>query len=331
MQLTWHEWQVSPIITSIFFVLGVFTLYQVLFDWIKTILHAKKIQIEDDLVNSWFGVIYMLVFIFGMQFTIVGKEISWEFMNFIIIALIFCAYFFNIRVPIYLFIPIILVYMVFNGSLVYWQSWCHAISVMITYWSFNKIRRIQVRKHPFINYMLVGVVWGAIMWYFVALKFSLSLDVYLQKFAYLIIFEALLYSYVAMLLRESTLKLHLLAFANHDALTKAQNYAAYTSEIKYLFSNSQQNNLNLSMMMFDIDKFKSINDTYGHLAGDRVLQNVVSTVQTVIDNNDPRVRLYRTGGEEFNILFPGYDLQSTKTIVKEIFLSLNNLTVNQLV
>lgn len=110
MQLTWHEWQVSPIITSIFFVLGVFTLYQVLFDWIKTILHAKKIQIEDDLVNSWFGVIYMLVFIFGMQFTIVGKEISWEFMNFIIIALIFCAYFLNIRVPIYLFIPIILVY-----------------------------------------------------------------------------------------------------------------------------------------------------------------------------------------------------------------------------
>lgn len=140
IQLTWHVWQVSPIITSIFFVLGVFTLYQVLFDWIKTILHAKKIQIEDDLVNSWFGIVYMLVFIFGMQSTIVGKEVSWEFMNFIIIALIFCAYFLNIRIPIYFFIPIILVYMVFNGSLGYWQSWCHAMSVMVTYWSFNKIR-----------------------------------------------------------------------------------------------------------------------------------------------------------------------------------------------
>ena len=67
--------------------------------------------------------------------------------------------------------------------------------------------------------MLVGIVWGAVMWYFVALKFSLSLGVYLQEFAYLIIFEALLYSYVAMLLRESTLKLHLLAFAM-NILTK---------------------------------------------------------------------------------------------------------------
>lgn len=131
-----------------------------------------------------------------------------------------------------------------------------------------------------------------------------------------------------MLLRESRLRGHLVEFANHDALTKAQNYAAYDSEIKYLFANSRHNNLNLSMMMFDIDRFKHVNDTYGHLAGDQVLKNVAETVQTVIDATDPKVKLYRTGGEEFNVIFPGYDLPSTEPIVREMFAALNHMIVN---
>lgn len=326
--MTWQVWHVSPIITSVFFILGVFTLYQVLFNWLKTVLDERKIKFDEDVINSWFGVIYMLIFIFSLQSTIVGKSSSWEFMNFIVIALIFCAYFLNIRIPYYWFIPIILVYMVFNGSIGYWESWCHAASVMFTYWSFNYIKRLHTDKYLFLRYMLVGISWGAIMWFFVAIKFSLSRSVFIQEWIYLIIFEILLYSYVRMLLRESSLKVHLFEFANHDALTKAQNYGAYNSEIKYLFSNSQKNNLNLSMTMFDIDHFKKINDTYGHLAGDEVLKQVVSTAQSVIDANDSQVLLYRTGGEEFNILFPGYDLQSTKPLVQKIFSALNNMTVD---
>lgn len=325
--MTWSVWHVSPVITSIFFILGVFTLYQVVFNWLKTVVHEKKVPIYDNVVKSFSGVVYMLIFIFSMQSTIVGKTISWEFMNFIIIALIFCAYFLDIRVPIYYFVPIILVYMLFNHSIGYWESWCHALSVMFSYWSFNYIRRLPSRAHPFIGYIIVGVIWGGIMWFFVALKFHLTTSVFLQEWGYLVIFEGLLYSYVRMLLRESELKGHLEAFANHDALTKSENYAAYTSEMKYLFSNSLRNNLNLSMMMFDIDHFKHVNDTYGHLAGDLVLQKAVATAQNVIDDNDPKVKLYRTGGEEFNVIFPGYDLPATEPIVHQIFNSLNHLTV----
>ncbi|MFC6176101.1 GGDEF domain-containing protein [Companilactobacillus huachuanensis] len=325
--MTWDVWHVAPVITSIFFILGVFTLYQVAFDWLRNIVHEKKFSINDDILRSSFGVIYMLVFIFSMQSTIVGKSISWEFMNFIIIALIFCAYFLNIRVPLYFFVPIILIYMLFNNSLGYWESWLHALSVMLTYWSFNYIRRRPVRKHPFVGYMVVGVTWGAVMWFFVAVKFNLSQRVFLQEWSYLLIFEVLLYSYMRMLLRENDLKGRLVAFANHDALTKTENYAAYVSEMKLLFPNSLRNKLNLSMMMFDIDHFKQVNDTYGHLAGDKVLQKAVTVAQQVIDGNDPNVRLYRTGGEEFNVVFPGYDLPSTEPIVRQIFTALNNLDI----
>ncbi|WP_225868683.1 hypothetical protein [Companilactobacillus kimchii] len=71
--MTWHVWQVSPFITSIFFILGVFTLYQVLYDWLKSISHYKNLRMTDDQLKDVFGILYMLIFIFSMQATIVGS------------------------------------------------------------------------------------------------------------------------------------------------------------------------------------------------------------------------------------------------------------------
>ncbi|WP_262341749.1 GGDEF domain-containing protein, partial [Lactiplantibacillus plantarum] len=156
-------------------------------------------------------------------------------------------------------------------------------------------------------------------------KFGLNLQS--TEYGYLMIFAGLLYAYVNMLTQDSEIKLRLAQFASHDALTETENFAAYTEHIKYLFDDSAKNNLNLSMMMFDIDHFKHVNDTYGHLAGDRVLQEVAATVTTVLAANDEKVKLYRTGGEEFNVLFPGYDLASTKVIVRQVFEAVNHLVV----
>lgn len=325
--LTWQVWRITPFFTSIFFILGIFTLYQVLFDRLKMFLHQNKWHFDESNINSWFGVLYVAAFTFGMQSTVVGKSISWEFMNFIVIGLIFCAYFLNIHIPYYYFVPLVLAYMIFNHSLFYWQSWCHAASVMVSYWTFQQIRQIHQDDHPFMSYMLTGIFGGAIMWYFVVIKFSLSFNTFIQQWSYLVVFELLLYSYVAMLLREDNQKSHLVEIANHDALTKAQNYAAYTSDIERFFYNSHRNKLNLSMMMFDIDDFKGVNDTYGHLAGDNILKCVVEKVQQVIDENDTQIKLYRTGGEEFNIIFPNYDLESTQEVVAEIVKAINDLTV----
>lgn len=87
--MTWSNWRISPFVTSIFFILGVLTLYWVLFNWITTWFHARHINIDDDTVNAWHGVIYMLVFVFVMQLSVVGKADSWEFVNFHLIAVLF--------------------------------------------------------------------------------------------------------------------------------------------------------------------------------------------------------------------------------------------------
>ncbi|WP_342746069.1 GGDEF domain-containing protein [Companilactobacillus nuruki] len=199
---------------------------------------------------------------------------------------------------------------------------------MFFYQTMNYYRRHQKNNRLFIYYVFLGAIFALFLWLFMKIKFSLSWMVYWQEWSYFIVFETLLYSYVTMILRENELKLRLLEFANHDALTKAQNFAAYTSEIKHLFDTYRDNNLNLSMMMFDIDHFKEVNDTYGHLAGDKILKHTVDVVQTIINENDPKIKLYRTGGEEFNVLFPDYDLNAAKVIVNQIFSAINHLGID---
>lgn len=325
--MTWSVWRVSPFITSIFFILGIFTLYEVLYEALKDFLKAKNFTIDDDRLNAWCGLIYMLIFIFGIQIPVAGTTLSWQFMNFQLMGVVFCAYFLNIKVPYYYFIPVLLIFMYLDGSLGYWESWCHGIVLMAFYVTLNYFRRHQ-KLHPFVYYSTSGVVFGALLWFFMKIKFDLPWTTYLEEWIYFVIFQLLLYSYVTMILRDSELKIRLTEFANHDALTKTQNFAAYTSEIKHSFTESQKNQLTLSMMMFDIDHFKQVNDTYGHLAGDKILQHTAEVVQTVIDENDSKVKLYRTGGEEFNVLFPGYDLPSTSTIVNQIFMAVNHLKVD---
>lgn len=82
------------------------------------------------------------------------------------------------------------------------------------------------------------------------------------------------------------------------------------------------------MIMFDIDHFKNINDHYGHLVGDKVLQQVADITQTVLNANDENINFYRTGGEEFNILLPNYKLSEIDSITQEVFTAINNSQFN---
>ena len=327
--MTWSVWQVTPVLTSIFFILGVFTLYVVSVDWLKSQIRLRFPVIKEHLIESWFGIIYILIFVYSLQLGIARQNISWLFMNFQLIAVIFCAYFLAIHVPFRAFWPIVIVFMWINSSFSYWESWIYSLAIISFYQSMNHVYRwSQKNNNVFLVYFTTGTFFGMVLWFLVKIKFSLSWYIFVQEISYFLIFQTLLYSYISMLNKNQRLKANLAHSAHSDALTQAKNYAAYADKIDSLFQNSHHNQLHLSMMMFDIDHFKHINDTYGHLAGDKVLQQVVDVVQTVIDENDSRIELYRTGGEEFNVLLPSYDLEETQKIVPQIFDALNHLGID---
>ena len=87
--------------------------------------------------------------------------------------------------------------------------------------------------------------------------------------------------------------------AFYDALTGAGNKLLFERRAKELFSQSKLYKTDLSFIIFDIDHFKKVNDTYGHLAGDFVLKEIVKLSKFCFRSNDI---IARCGGEEFCII-----------------------------
>jgi diguanylate cyclase (GGDEF)-like protein len=103
--------------------------------------------------------------------------------------------------------------------------------------------------------------------------------------------------------------------ATHDDLTKVYNRHAIFNFLENDILRIKRTNENLSIIMFDIDYFKEINDTYGHLAGDNVLCRVVQIVKDTIREID---LIGRYGGDEFIIILPNTKLKRAKDIAKRI-------------
>lgn len=100
-----------------------------------------------------------------------------------------------------------------------------------------------------------------------------------------------------------------------DFLTKAKNKKAYTERIEEQLSLFKRYNTPFSMVLFDIDNFKHTNDTYGHIIGDTVLQNLVTIVKSTIRTND---YLFRVGGEEFVIIFANTKIEACQTVSEHL-------------
>ena len=102
---------------------------------------------------------------------------------------------------------------------------------------------------------------------------------------------------------------------NTDFLTKAKNKKAYSERIEEQLSLYTRYNTPFSMILFDIDNFKYINDTYGHTLGDTILKNLVKIVKSTIRKND---HLFRVGGEEFVIIFANTKIDEAKIVSEHL-------------
>ena len=103
--------------------------------------------------------------------------------------------------------------------------------------------------------------------------------------------------------------------AEFDSLTGIHNRRHFTKLCETSLKQNKINGHAVSFILFDLDKFKSINDTYGHPAGDWALKNVSTPVLDVIRKMD---LFGRMGGEEFAILLPGCELEQAREIAEDI-------------
>jgi diguanylate cyclase (GGDEF)-like protein/PAS domain S-box-containing protein len=97
---------------------------------------------------------------------------------------------------------------------------------------------------------------------------------------------------------------HVLYLATHDSLTHLPNRAMFSEMLNQAISSAQRHNRQLAVLFIDLDRFKNINDSLGHEAGDLLLQEVSARVKTCLRASDVVARL---GGDEFVILIQDVD------------------------
>jgi diguanylate cyclase (GGDEF)-like protein len=95
--------------------------------------------------------------------------------------------------------------------------------------------------------------------------------------------------------------LELRRLATVDALTGAATRRAFCEELARSMALAQRHGHDVSLLAFDIDHFKSVNDTYGHHAGDAVLAGTITVCRDALRSTDTVGRL---GGEEFAVIMP---------------------------
>ena len=100
-----------------------------------------------------------------------------------------------------------------------------------------------------------------------------------------------------------------------DALTGLDNRRHLNERIDEMFSHAKRLNEPFSLVMCDLDKFKSVNDTYGHQAGDEVLKQLAGILKDEAREID---RVGRYGGEEFMLLLPGTVLDAAVTFAERV-------------
>src|ERR1051326_3399573 len=107
--------------------------------------------------------------------------------------------------------------------------------------------------------------------------------------------------------------------ARHDALTGLANRALLQARLEDATRLAHRNGTSVALVLMDLDRFKDVNDTLGHQAGDALLQYVATRLQETLRNSDTVARL---GGDEFAILLPGVNEESAVTIVRKVLRAL---------
>ena len=107
--------------------------------------------------------------------------------------------------------------------------------------------------------------------------------------------------------------------AHHDSLTDLPNRAVLVERLQIALVRAERERERLAVLFVDLDRFKLVNDTLGHLVGDQLLREVAARLKSCVRDRDLVARL---GGDEFTVLLPSCDTEIATWVAERILTSL---------
>ncbi|UVE18740.1 sensor domain-containing diguanylate cyclase [Pseudomonas sp. LS44] len=175
----------------------------------------------------------------------------------------------------------------------------------------------EYREHDNGHYLNVRYI-PELDWYLFVDKHDRSALAGIRQSLYLnllicLLITAVVLTLVGLMLRRH--QRHIEALATTDVLTDLPNRRGFNLLAAQALQESQRERSPLSALMIDIDHFKALNDTHGHLAGDQVLKGFASELRDSLRKSDI---LCRWGGEEFVVLLKGTDSQAAYALAEKL-------------
>jgi diguanylate cyclase (GGDEF)-like protein len=113
--------------------------------------------------------------------------------------------------------------------------------------------------------------------------------------------------------------------ALRDPLTGLLNRRAFDEELRWIWIQGREESLPIGLLILDIDHFKVMNDTYGHVVGDQVLRESARLVQACVRDHDVVCRYY--GGDELVVILPGSNEADTRQVAERMLEAFRNATL----
>lgn len=149
--------------------------------------------------------------------------------------------------------------------------------------------------------------------------------VMVYQFAIIVIAANALFGIAVPQLQAHNQTLQHLVFTDSLTQVSSRHYMEQRADLE--IAQSHERSSALSLVVFDLDDFKMINDQFGHTAGDTALKNVCYTTKALLRRNDV---IARFGGDEFVILLPGLKQSETHSVVERIKQAIQNIEHDKL-
>lgn len=292
----------SSLVANCIVLLGITSL----FIWIKENVQTPWIARHRDLFLVCFGLLFIL-FLFSEAWTnahmstiFIGDH--WTYLNLEIIAL------FNLTVinrsewQLVSTIGITIIWYFANTPTYSLQLITQVAGLVILEIIVFKLQR-QLLVHAFLYSTVFVAVAGLALIVTNQIYRQQDLIAWMRQIGALIILEACCAIYGASLLKRAQQERDYEHLAKYDELTNLRNFGAFTTDLEQVYQNFVTHNVHYAIYTMDIDRFKSINDTYGHFAGNEVLTAVAQCLHDLSCNLEGTAHAYRTGGEEFTIIY----------------------------